>query len=171
MLFWYYSHWSVVSQIPQLLGVNRCTTNAMIYGDTGTMPVSKLILSRATNYFMNICNGNVLNCRISCINVCVVNRKIILYISLIGWIKLSKIYLESEWEIYGFPRVSVLQMIMWNMLLNLDKRICTFRNGVPKWIRKKLWNVYGDQNLFGLRKLPYATKLLSEELSQQISLS
>ena len=43
--------------LKELLGVNRCTTNAMVYGETGTMPVSKLILSRATNYFMNICNG------------------------------------------------------------------------------------------------------------------
>ena len=43
--------------LKELLGVNRCTTNAMVYGDTGTMPVSKLILSRATNYFMKICNG------------------------------------------------------------------------------------------------------------------
>ena len=43
--------------LKELLGVNKCTTNAMVYGETGMMPVSKLILSRATNYFMNICNG------------------------------------------------------------------------------------------------------------------
>ena len=29
----------------------------MVYGETGAMPVSELILSHATNYFMKICNG------------------------------------------------------------------------------------------------------------------
>ena len=49
---------------------------------------------------------NVLNCRISCINFCVVKRKIIFYISLIGYNNveqnLSGIEMRDLWLSGGF---------------------------------------------------------------------
>ena len=41
-----------------LLGINLCTPNAMVYGESGRTPIMNHVTSRMTSYFMRLVNGS-----------------------------------------------------------------------------------------------------------------
>ena len=41
-----------------LLGLNSCTPNVMVYGETGRLPIINHVISRMTTFYMRLINGN-----------------------------------------------------------------------------------------------------------------
>ena len=123
--------------LKELLGVSMCTTNVMVYGETGTMPVLKKMISRAVNYFTFLCNGK--HSKLSYIMYKVMRCKqesVQLYQA--EWLKfiernLSNMGMRSIWmyEGFGFSNTYVKEAMKlrlkdmyiqeWNAELNMKK--------------------------------------------------
>ena len=87
-----------------ILGVNKCTPNVMVYGESGVNPISQIVNMRMINFYMKIINGK--QSKFSCIMYQILRKQFELHDVNYKWIdhvkqKLGNCGMLDLWNFSG----------------------------------------------------------------------